>query len=128
MYVSSHPKRESSPNTAAPSTIHWASVVRGNFFCLGKNHNQVVMRVNNCSPESRSNWSVRTDVPRAIWLISCLNRCLVVPADRQSVSYVCYEKPALPGLNASPPESKISMYETYKQGSVDKSIDYITTV
>lgn len=31
--VSSHPSRDSSPSTAAPSTMHCANVVRGSFFC-----------------------------------------------------------------------------------------------
>lgn len=31
--VWAHPSKDSSPSTAAPSTIHCASVVRGSFFC-----------------------------------------------------------------------------------------------
>ncbi len=37
--VCTHPSSDSSPSTAAPSTIHCASVVSGSFFCTETNTN-----------------------------------------------------------------------------------------
>lgn len=104
-YVISHPRRESSPNTAAPSTIHWASVVRGSFFCIGTHWWN--KRVYSWKPQ----FDLRVDLLRVIWPISYLHQCPAVPADRRLASYVCCERPASPDPIASPPDYKTNNSE-----------------
>lgn len=93
-----HPRSESSPNTAALSSIHCAKIVSGSFFCCQRNNvkrHRLFVFYQFVLGDRHSQ--------KASWPISSPCQSPADPAGRRSASCECCVSPAWPDPDASLP-------------------------